>query len=428
MRILIIGQGIPFPPLSGGEVRTYHLARALAARHQVTLVGFNCGKTRSLPPFSIRVHEQPWELPPLWNDMVNGEPHVWCSAYEQLLKNTDEPWFVSCIHSTGMEELLRQVAEEDYHLVIVNRTSMARFLPVLPPQVPRVLNLHVVHSLMAQRAAAGKTGADLDLALHEADRTLRFERLAARRCALCLTVSEPEAVAARTLLGIDHVQVIPNGVDTAAFTPGEQPPESGYLLFTGRLDSPPNIEAVLYFAKQVLPLVQREMPKVHFHVVGSNAGKEVQQLASDHVIVHGPAPDLAPYYRRAAVVVMPLLNGGGTRHQLLEAGACARAIVSTPRGVEGLEFSTGEDLLMAEGPADFAAAVVRLLRDERQSHLLGQRARRVCRQYEWDKIGSQFCHLIENLVKPVSLSKPHRLASPHGAAVSRPVDNARVMS
>jgi glycosyltransferase involved in cell wall biosynthesis len=326
-----------------------------------------------------------------------------------------------------MEDLIRQViARESFDLVIVHRTNMARFLSVLPSRLPRVLNLHVVHALMAQRAVEGKDGQEKELALYETERTLRFERQAARRCNLCLTVSEREATAARTLLGIDHVQVIPNGVDTAAFTPSDEPPRNGHLLFTGKLDSAPNIEAVRYLAENVLPLVHREVPKATVQVVGANAAKEVVRLASDRVIVHSRASDLPSYYRQASIVVVPVLHGGGTRHQILEGAASGKAIVSTSLGAEGLDFRNGEELLVADDPAAFAGAVVRLLRNEGQRRSLGQRARRACLQYEWKGIGAHFCRTIENLVKPVSRNGLNGLAGPHGKAVHARVDNVRV--
>jgi glycosyltransferase involved in cell wall biosynthesis len=173
--------------------------------------------------------------------------------------------------------------------------------------------------------------------------------------------------------------------------------------------------------------VQREVPEAKIHVVGANAAKEVARLASDRVIFHGRVPDLPPYYRQAAIVVVPVLHGGGTRQQILEAAASGKAIVSTSRGAEGLEFRPGEDLLVADEPAAFASAVIRLLRNEGQRRLLGQRARRLCLRYEWERIGAHFCHTIENLVKPVSQNRPHGLGRLHGKPVHARADSARVM-
>jgi len=333
------------------------------------------------------------------------------------------------VQSAGLEELLRQVVtRESFDLVIVHSTNMARFLPVLPPRLPRVLDLHVVHSLMAQRAVDRTTGEERNLALYEADRTLRFERHVARRCNLCLTVSEREATAARMLLGIDHVQVIPNGVDLEVFAPGDQPPDGDFLLFSGRLDSAPNIEAAAYFVHKVFPLVRREVPGASFHLCGANPTPDIARLASDTIFVHGRVDDLPRCYRQAAVVVVPLLHGGGTHHKVLEAAASGKAIVSTKLGAEGLDFQAGEHLLVADEPSAFAAAVIRLLRDDRQRCLLGLRARRACRPYEWRKIIAHFCRTIENLVKPISMSRPHALGRPHAVTVPKRLENAPVRS
>ena len=280
--------------------------------------------------------------------------------------------------SADMEGTLRGLAKVGFDLVVVEHTCMARFLPALPPGLPVVLDLHNVHSLMARRALEKKTGAEKEAALREAERTLRFEKEAASRCALCLAVSDEEAEAARTLLGVAAVRVLPNGVDTSFFSPSDGPVVGGSLLYTGMMDYGPNVEAVRYFATDVLPLVRREVPEARFHVVGANPGKEVTELTSGYVEVHGYVPDVRPYYRGAAVVVVPLLHGGGTRLKVLEAAASGKAVVSTSLGVEGLKFRPGEDLLVADSPGEFADAVVRLCRDEvrRQRRPDDHRARR----------------------------------------------------
>src|SRR5207302_6262815 len=123
-------------------------------------------------------------------------------------------------------------------------TFIGRFIRAIPPEVPKVLNLHNVHSLIEQRAVAAASGEDKANAANEFERTLRFEKWLASECARCVAVSGKEAESAAQLLGIEPPDVIPNGVDTSYFQPAPDKNSEDYLLFTGTMNYKPNIEAV----------------------------------------------------------------------------------------------------------------------------------------------------------------------------------------
>ena len=152
----------------------------------------------------------------------------------------------------------------------------------------------------------------------------------------------------------------------------------------------PNADAALYFARDVLPLVQRECPDVRFHIVGAAPPAQVTALGSASVIVHGRVDDVRPHFKSAEVVVVPVRAGGGTRLKVLEAAASAKAIVTTPLGAEGLAFEDGRDLLVADSAPAFAAAVVTLLRDPTRREALGASARAAVGPYDWTAVGEIF--------------------------------------
>ncbi len=397
MRILIVSAEIPFPPYSGGRLRTYHLLRALAARHALTLVGFTYGETTAPPPFPLRVIEVPWEQPALYSQMQDDDAAVSARAFEKLADPHGEPWLASALESCRMAEVLERLSEEPFDRILLQGSGMGRFLPSLPAYSPKILNLFDVHSRMAQREIEGKTDAEKESARCEAARIRRFEQWVAGACELCLAVSEPEAEAAKRLLKAERVHIVPNGVDTAYFTPGGAPVQRGALLFTGKMNYRPNVEAVQFFSKEVLPLIQQERPDVQFHIVGDSPEAAVRSLAAPDVIVHGRVPDMRPYHRRAQVVVAPLLRGGGTRLKILEAAASGKAIVTTALGMEGLAFHPGEDLLVADSPSDFARAVIELLHEDSRIQSLGQCARQAALAYDWIRIGELACRAVENL-------------------------------
>jgi glycosyltransferase involved in cell wall biosynthesis len=397
MRVLIAGLEIPFPAVGGGRTRTYHLLRALAARHELTLVGFTYGEEPDRASFPVRVIGVPWEWPPLYREMTEGDSRTAPEAAARLAQETEEPWCASVLESARMAETLGRCAKDGVDLVLIEHSDMGRFLESLPPSVPAVMDFHDVYTRMALRAVERAPAEERVAARREADRVRRFETRVARQCALCLTCSEVEASGVRTLLGVDRVRVVPNGVDASFFTGGDAPPTGGSLLFTGTMDYEPNVEAVQYFCAKVLPRIRQEIPAATLHVVGTNPADEVRRLASESVVVHGRVPDLRPFYREAEVVVVPLLQGGGTRLKVLEAAASGKAIVTTAVGVEGLEFRPGEDLLVAETAEDFASAVVALHDDAELREELGRRARERARPYDWESIGDRFGALIESL-------------------------------
>lgn len=392
MRILAINIELPFPPIGGGPLRTFHLLRSLAEKHEVTLVAFSYGDERGQPPFSVRVIPVPWELPEPYLRMESADDKVAQEAYDSL-QRIAEPWFVSYLQSGAMLSLLHGLGtEEKFDLVWIEDTDMAQFLPALPAAGPRILDFQNVYSLMARRTADQSATPQAEA---EAERTLRFEKTVASQFDLCMACSELEAQAAQNLLGLKKVYVIPNGVDTHFFQPVPAQAGIGDLLFTGTMSYPPNVEAVHFFVASVLPQILRENPSVKFHIVGAKPVEEVKRLAGENVIVHGQVPDVRPYLNSAAVAVVPVRSGGGTRLKVLEAAASGKAIVSTSLGTEGLPFCNGRDALIADTADDFAAAVLSLLKDPQLRSDLGQRARQTSLAYDWSQIGRNFRRLVE---------------------------------
>jgi glycosyltransferase involved in cell wall biosynthesis len=180
------------------------------------------------------------------------------------------------------------------------------------------------------------------------------------------------------------------------------------MLFTGLMAYAPNHDACLWFCRDILPLVQRQIPDAHLTVMGRYPKPEVEALASKQVTVTGGVEDATPFFQRAAVCVVPLRLGSGTRLKILEAFAKGKAVVSTTLGAEGLEAVDGQHLLIADDPASFAAAVVRLLKDADLRQRMGQAARALVEQrYDWRQI-------VENVERAYeeALSRKNRAVTP----------------
>ncbi|MCC6398961.1 MAG: glycosyltransferase, partial [Bacteroidetes bacterium] len=184
--------------------------------------------------------------------------------------------------------------------------------------------------------------------------------------------------------------VVPNGVDTEYFQLPERSPEENTLVFTGAINYFPNTEGIEYFIRDIFPLIQRQVPGVRLYVVGNAPPESVRRLASPDIVVTGYVPDVRPYVQRASVYVVPLRIGGGTRLKVLEAMSMRRPIVTTSIGCEGIDVQNGETAFIADDPAAFADATVRLLADRRLRQAMADRGRMFVRErYDWSVVCSK---------------------------------------
>jgi glycosyltransferase involved in cell wall biosynthesis len=176
------------------------------------------------------------------------------------------------------------------------------------------------------------------------------------------------------------------------------------MVFTGSMDWLPNEDGIRWFVDEVLPLVRAEEPGATLTVVGRYPPAAIRELAARDpgVRVTGTVPDVRPYVERAALFVVPLRIGGGTRLKIFEAMAMERPVVSTTIGAEGLPVTNGQDIVLADSASDFAAAVVRLLRNPAERQAVGQRAAaKVRAEHAWDRVADRFMELAAAAVTPV---------------------------
>lgn len=221
---------------------------------------------------------------------------------------------------------------------------------------------------------------------------LRYETRLYQRFHGMLAVSANDAAILRQVTAQLPVSVVANGVDTAFFAPGTTDPAAsppGYVLFTGTLDFRPNIDALVWFAHEVWPLVLAEQPGARFVVVGRNPVAVVRELAGHRGIeIIGEVADVRPWFEGAGAYVVPMRIGGGVRLKLLEALAMARPIVATGMGAEGIEgLQPGTHVLLADEPAVFAAQLLQVLGDSELAQRLGQVGRSFAvARYDWQSI------------------------------------------
>lgn len=376
-RLLVVSPYSPYPAVHGGAVRMLALLRRLRPHADVTLLAY--GDTDAeLDATSVA------ELRRICREAVIIERPAHTFGGPLQPHKTHGFW------SDSMRDAIEYFLDrEDYDLVQAEYTHMAHFLPARVPGLVRVLVEHDVSfvSLARSRHAATSAVARLGLGM-EWMRMLRYEIAAVESADLVLTMSDDDRAVLGRYVDPRHVVPVPNGVDCAHFAFTEDGRTADSLLFVGFFRHEPNVEAVRYFCREVLPRVRRTHTDVRFRIVGAYPPDVVRRLGDiDGVEVTGQVDDIAPYYRGATVFVAPVLQGSGTRLKILEAMASGCPVVSTTIGAEGLGATDGRELLLADGPDAMAAAIGRILADRELAVRLARDARDlVVARYDWDAI------------------------------------------
>lgn len=381
--ILYLVHRLPYPPNKGDKVRSFHLLKHLAARHRVFLGTFVDDPADMQYLATVREYCAGLHAVPL-NPAVAK-----LASMRGLL--TGEALSLPFYRDAGMTSWVEQLARtEKLDAAVVFSSPMAQYAMQLP-ELPMLVDFVDLDSAKWTDYAPNHAWPLSVLYRREGAKLLAFEQAVAERATASFFVTAKEVALFRqqSPLTSRPVQALGNGVDAAFFSPDPARPSpfpAGQipLVFTGAMDYWPNVDAVTWFATEVLPALRREWPNLHFHIVGRSPTPAVLALTSDSVSVTGTVPDVRPYLQHAAVVVAPLRLARGIQNKILEAMAMARPVVASSTCVEAIEAEAGRDLLAASEAADFVAVVGQLLLDAGLTDQIGAAGRDcVLKNYSW---------------------------------------------
>ncbi len=392
MKILFFANRIPYPPYRGDKLKIYNLAKRLQ-HHELHLLTFAQTKEEfqykaELEKIFKKVH---LVYLPTWRSAFNCIPGLW----------KDVPLQVLYFQSAEMRIRLKEVLTQDqFDAVHVQHLRMSPYFEG-NISIPRILDMPDAFSLYWSRRKQMQSNPAKKLFEHiEQQRVARYERKMLQRYNMSLVCSQEDLEYLVEKNGPGNIRLLPNGVDLDTFSAGGHDYSHNHtLLFTGNMDYAPNIDAVIYFTREILPLVQSKYPNVRFVIAGQRPVKKVQELADDNIKVTGFIKDLASVYNEASVVVAPLRFGAGTQNKVLEAMAMGVPVVCSNIGFKGLGIESGEGAIMQTDAGTFAQSVIDLLSSAEMRRTVGEKGVSVIRsKFGWDAIAKQ----LESYLKEIA--------------------------
>lgn len=393
-KILVLTPQLPYPPQQGTAIRNYNLIRQLARQHTIHLLSF------------AATEDQPRNLGPL-RDLcatLSSIPLPQRSNWDRLFTTVASP----------SPDMHHRLASNEFHQKLQDASRE------LQPDVVQIEGLEMAQYGLRAQTLAGENAPLLVFDAHNAEHLLqkrvfetdsrrpgrwlgalysfvqwqklrRYEAAICRQADRVLACSAADARAlARLVRGLEPT-VVPNGVDTEQYRPDIVAPASlgeEALVFTGKMDFRPNVDAVLWFCSKVLPAIQNAVPEVQFYIVGKNPHARLAPLRQrPGVTLTGFVEDVRPHIAAATVYVVPLLTGGGTRLKILEAMSMGKAVISTTLGCEGIHAAADRDIVLADSADGFAQQSVALLEDKARRDDLGRAARAFVEiHFDWQTV------------------------------------------
>jgi sugar transferase (PEP-CTERM/EpsH1 system associated) len=396
MRILWVKANKILPVHSGGDIRSFNILRQLARRDEVFFFSYYDGAA------DLAYETELEKRLPAAVCVCTGkrQESTWARGFDYLRRLPGAaPYAVSRFASRAVRERLQVcISQKNPDVVICDFLDAAINFPD-SLQVPSVLFQHNVESEIWRRHATnGSSWAMKLLYRREFSKMLRYEQAAVGRFDQVIAVSEHDKKLMSAWVETERIAVVPTGVDTEQFCPGVWAgQEKPLVVFVGAMDWEPNIDAVQYFCAEIWPRILAKVPEARFRIVGRNPDRRVEAMACESVEVTGRVSSVVEHLREAAVVVVPLRVGGGTRLKIYEAMAVGKAVVSTTVGAEGLDVHHGKDVILADSPNVFAESVITLLEDVEARRRMGQAAAVLAGKYAWPVIADKFGEVLQQV-------------------------------
>ena len=378
MKVLLLTQVLPYPPDSGPKVKTFYVLKYLAQKHEVTLVSFVRGDQsehiRVLESYCKTIHTIP---------MKRSFGQNLTALFKSLVGNS--PWMMARDDIKEMRQLVDHLAtQEKFDVAHADQLNMAQYAQRVKG-ARHVLDAHnalwVLYQRLAQTMGRGVKRWLLErdwrlLKEYEGSICLEFDQV--------LTVSDEDKASFEEAMGGKkrEIHVIPIAVDSDELQAIRRDKDASHIVSIGTMYWPPNIDGMMWFLDNVLPLIWAKRPKTVCDIIGARPPQQLIDYGKSHteVNVTGYVDDTTTYLQKAGLMIVPLRAGGGMRVKILNALSQALPLVTTTLGCEGIQVEHGRHLLIADTPSEFAEAVLWLLDNPDLANKLGENGRRLIQE------------------------------------------------
>lgn len=405
MRIFFVCRRVPFPPDRGDKIATFNEIRHLSARHEVHVFCLGDG-ARDLDNISgLRGYAKSITAVPV--DALA----IRLRALKALLVR--EPLTVGALNEAKLHAAIRRSFDEARpDLIIVYSSNVAQFAECFSG-APRIMQFGDLDSLKWRQYAQRSMIPMKWIYAIEAKRLIAYERYIANTFSHALVHTEIEKHDFERLIPGVPVTLVGNGVDLDYFRSAGAAKQPASMVFTGVMDYRANVDAVVWFCDEILPIVRAQIPEATFTICGSRPVAAVRKLARQTgVTVTGWVPDTRPYLDRAEVFVAPLRMARGVQNKLLEAAAMGLPCVASSAAWRGTVIDNGQGILVADDPKEFAGLVVRLLRDvDWRADMAGRAHAAAAENYRWEAQMARLDQVISAVAQPLPLTTTASLES-----------------
>jgi glycosyltransferase involved in cell wall biosynthesis len=393
MKILWICPSFLHPTNRGGQIRTLGTLRELHKRHEIHFAALNDPRNSEGQQRSSEYSSSHFSVEHTVPD--RGSSRIIPQIVSSIVNAT--PIAVSRYSSSRLKQVLDALIAVEHYDSIVCDFLMST--PNLRDLGQSVLFQHNVETTIWQRHVEQNRSILKKLYFQiQARKMEAYERRICQTVKHVIAVSDIDAARMKRMFGIESVTSVPTGVDVEYFAPHSGAPQISDIVFCGSMDWLPNVDAVLLFLSEVLPLIRDRFPGITFTIAGRLPDAKVLKAAQGltGVYVTGKVEDIRPYLWGAKISIVPMRIGGGTRLKIYECMAAGVPVISTTVGAEGLRYTDGEDIVLADDPGDFAAACVRLLSDDAARHTIALNAlKRAQKEFSWETVSREFEAILE---------------------------------
>ncbi len=386
MKILMLTPYLPYPLLSGGQIRTYNLLKKLAKKHQVTLFAL------------IKNHEERKYIPEL---------EKYCTRVE-VFKRSSQPFTFHNILQTAFSSfpflvirnrvhevtsaIQRELKKEQYDLIHAETFYM---MPHIPKTTTPIILVEQTIEYLGYESYAKKAPSFLKPLLNiDIKKIKKWETFYWNMCDLLITMSiDDKKFIQNSIDSRTQIEVVPNGVDSDWFAQvPKKLADQSTVLSVGTFKWLPNVEAVKFLINKVWPLIREKNKCAQLSIVGNAPTDEIIQYANkdESITVQGRIPDIRDAFAAAHVLIAPVFSGKGTRYKVLEAMASGTPVVATSIAVEGLQVKSGEHVLLGDTAEELAQQTLKLLKDTQLQKRLATKSRNfVKKEYDWKLISEK---------------------------------------